>query len=116
MRHLALAALAGLLATPAAAHHGWGGYDAANPVTLDGTIERIEPAGPHVTIMIRSGAKTLEIVLAPPSRMNNRGLPPSDLKVGETVRVLGYRHRARDDEVRAEWIVTPDMRQAVQLR
>ena len=41
-------------------------------------------------------------VLAPPSRMQRRGLPPEQLQVGETVSVVGYPHRSEAGEMRAE--------------
>jgi hypothetical protein len=115
-RPFTVAVLALLTATPAAAHHGWGSYDASNPVTLNGTIERVQPAGPHTTIWLKAGAKTWEIVLAPPSRMSNRGLPASSLRIGEAAKVHGYASRAHEDELRAEWIVTQATSEPVQLR
>ncbi|MEJ0019956.1 MAG: DUF6152 family protein [Acetobacteraceae bacterium] len=115
-RLLVLAMLAALATSPAAAHHGWGSYDAASPLTLNGTIERVQPSGPHTTIWLKSGAKTWEIVLAPPSRMANRGLPADNLRAGQDVRVYGYPSRAHDDELRAEWIATAATPDPVQLR
>jgi hypothetical protein len=115
-RPFIVAVLAALTATPVAAHHGWGSYDASNPVTLSGTLERVQPTGPHTTIWLKSGAKTWEVVLAPPSRMTNRGLPASNLRVGEAAKVHGYPSRAHADELRAEWIATPATPEPVQLR
>lgn len=108
--------LALAVATPAAAHHGWGSYDANNPQTLSGTIERVQPSGPHAMIWLKTSAKTWEVVLAPPSRMSNRGLPSDTLKVGQPVQVHGYPSRAHDDEMRAEWISTAGTATPVQLR
>lgn len=102
-RAILVALLAGLPAT-ALAHHGWGSYDAQNPQTLSGTIERVEFANPHATVWLKTPAKTWEVVLAPPFRMTNRQLPGSALKEGEQVEVMGYPHRTRDVELRAEWI------------
>jgi len=102
-RAILAALLAGLPAT-ALAHHGWGSYDAQNPQTLTGVIERVEFANPHATIWLKTPGKTWEVVLAPPFRMTNRSLPGSALKEGEEVTVMGYPHRTRDVELRAEWI------------
>ncbi len=44
------------------------------------------------------------VVLAPPSRMERRGLPAAMLKVGETATVVGYPHRSDPNEMRAERI------------
>ena len=53
-------------------------------------------------------------MLAPPSRMENRGLPRSALVPGRTVTVVGYPNRHKPDEMRAERI-TVDGR-TVELR
>ena len=44
------------------------------------------------------------MVLAPPSRMEARGLPPEDLRKGNTVTVVGYPNRRKAEEMRAERI------------
>ena len=44
------------------------------------------------------------MTLAPPSRMENRGLPAATLKPGTTATVMGYPNRTDPDEMRAEWI------------
>jgi len=117
LRRLALALpLLSWTAMPAAAHHGWGGYDAAAPVTLSGTIERVAPAGPHAMLWLRTAEKTWEVVLAPPSRMANRGLPATRLQQGQQVEVMGYPHRQHADELRAEWIRPAGAGQPTQLR
>jgi uncharacterized protein DUF6152/TOBE domain-containing protein len=105
------------LAHPAAAHHGWGGYDAAAPVTLSGSVERVEAQGPHATLWLRAAdGRTWEVVLAPPTRMANRGLPATRLEPGQRVEVMGYPHRTQPGEMRAEWIRAPGLAQPVQLR
>lgn len=101
---------------PAAAHHGWGGYQADAPQSLTGRIERVQAGGPHAIIWLRTETKTWEVVLAPPSRMRNRGLPPDTLRAGQAVEVRGYPHRTQANELRAEWIRPEGVAQPVQLR
>ena len=115
-RLMILGPLTSLLATPVLAHHGWGSYDANQPETIKGMIEQVQPNGPHALIWLKVGAKSWEVVLAPPSRMANRGLPTTELKVGETVEIYGYPHRSRGDEIRAEWIRTTASPNPIQLR
>ena len=43
-------------------------------------------------------------MLAPPSRMENRGLSKDMLKVGATATVEGYANRNKPEEMRAERI------------
>ncbi len=104
MRRLALPALLALLAGPAIAHHGWGSYDAAHPVTVTGAILTSKFENPHVTIAVRGADKEWTVTLAPPSRMSNRGAVAAVVAVGKTVSAYGYPSTAQKDEMRAERI------------
>lgn len=107
-RQLVLFGLALGILCPAAiasAHHGWSGYDADQVLTIEGTITALAYRNPHVTIGLKTAPKTWEIVLAPPFRMQSRGLPDGALKVGDTVTVIGYPHKTEQTELRAERIV-----------
>jgi hypothetical protein len=104
-RRRILAALAGVpLAGPALAHHGWGSYASDQPLTLVGTVERVSFENPHGVLVLKTPEKVWEIVLAPPFRMISRGLQESQIQPGDTVEVMGYPHRTRAIELRAEWI------------
>jgi hypothetical protein len=105
-RRAVVLALPGLFvaARLAHAHHGWGGYDAANPLELTGTVESSAFENPHGILMLKTDAKTWEVVLAPPFRLQARGVTPQMLAVGATLEAYGYPHRTRDIELRAEWI------------
>ena len=72
------------LATAAFAHHGWSGYDATKPVTVTGTIREAGYEHPHGFVRLQAPEKTWMVTLAPPSRMENRGLPAAMLKPGTT--------------------------------
>lgn len=89
----------------AAAHHGWSEYDSSKELKLTGTISESGYEHPHGHIKLVTPGKTWIAVLAPPSRMTSRGLPPADLKVGSTVTVVGYPNRSKPDEMRAERII-----------
>ena len=92
------------LATAAVAHHGWSGYDATKPLTVTGTIKEAGYEHPHGFVRLQSSEKTWVVTLAPPSRMENRGLQSAMLKPGTTATVMGYPSRTDPDEMRAEWI------------
>jgi hypothetical protein len=104
-RLLRIALLAGL-ATPvlSLAHHGWSGYETDKPLKLAGTIREAGYEHPHGYIRLESQGKTWLVVLAPPSRMENRGLPAAMLKAGVAAQVEAYRHRSDPEEMRAERI------------
>jgi hypothetical protein len=92
-----------LMSTAAFAHHGWTGYN-EEAQKLSGVIEETSYASPHGSIRLKTGDKTWLVILAPPSRMTNRGLTPEMLKVGSNVSVEGYQHKTDEGEMRAERI------------
>jgi hypothetical protein len=93
-----------IAALPAAAHHGWSEYDSTQTLTVTGKILESGYEHPHGHVRLETPGKTWLVVLAPPSRMENRGLPPTDLKKGNTVTVVGYPNRGKPEEMRAERI------------
>ena len=97
-------ALAAALALPAAAHHGWSEYDATKPLTFTGKILESGYEHPHGHIRLETPGKTWLVILAPPSRMENRGLPAAEISKGKTVTVVGYANREKAEEMRAERI------------
>jgi hypothetical protein len=92
------------LAAPAAAHHGWSGYDSSKETTLTGTIRESGYEHPHGYIRLEASGTVWVVVLAPPSRMENRGLPRAALQPGATATIVGYPNRTDPDEMRAERI------------
>ena len=98
--------LGAALAAPIAvtAHHGWSEYDSANALKLTGKIVESGYEHPHGHVRLEAPGKTWEVVLAPPSRMERRGLEKSALKPGATVTVEGYPNREKPEEMRAERI------------
>jgi hypothetical protein len=102
---LAGGAALGVLGLGAAwAHHGWGGYDADNKLTLTGTIVEAIYANPHGTMRLQTPDKIWTVVLAPPSRLERRGVTPEMLAVGATAAVEGYPSKSEPEELRAERI------------
>ena len=99
-----VAALVASLPSGVFAHHGWSEYDSATLLTLTGTIEEAGYEHPHGYVKLKTPTKTWNAVLAPPSRMENRGLPKDALKVGATATVEGYANRNKAEEMRAERI------------
>ncbi len=104
---LQLALVAAVVVTAAAgayAHHGWGGYDNTKVLNLTGTIRDATYEHPHGTIKLVTEDKTWEVVLAPPSRMEVRGLTKTMLAAGTRATVIGYPHRNDPDEMRVAWV------------
>jgi Family of unknown function (DUF6152) len=103
-RVILVALLVVLGAGTAAAHHGWSGYDASKEMTLTGTIKEAGYEHPHGSVRLQTPDKTWIVVLAPPSRMENRGLRREMLAPGTQATVVGYPNRTDPDELRAERI------------
>ena len=107
MRRLPIGLIAAAIATaavPSSAHHGWGSYDAAKPITVSGPILTSKYENPHATITVRSSDKVWTVTLAPTFRMENRGAKADVVKAGKTVSAYGYASTVEKDEMRAERI------------
>ena len=79
-----------LMALAAYAHHSYGAYFEDQTVTLDGTIETIRFANPHVVLTLRTDQAqvyTLEWQNLIQLRHGNVG--PATLKAGDRVIVIG---------------------------
>jgi Family of unknown function (DUF6152) len=98
------AAVVLVFTTPATAHHGWSGYDSSQELAVTGTIQESGYEHPHGYVRLQAPGKTWVVVLAPPSRMERRGLPRTMLASGTQATVVGYPSRTDPEEMRAERI------------
>lgn len=86
-------------ALPAAAHHSFATeYDRARPVSVTGTVSKVEWRNPHIWFYVdvkdeRGRVTTWGFSGAPPAFLQRQGIPRDVLKVGDTVRVDGFRAR-----------------------
>lgn len=95
------------LAFPLAAlgHHGWSEYDSSKMLKLTGKVVVSGYEHPHGHIRLEAPGQTRRVVLAPPSRMERRGLEKGMLRPGAVVTVEGYASRENPGEMRAERII-----------
>ncbi|HET8727861.1 MAG TPA: DUF6152 family protein [Alphaproteobacteria bacterium] len=89
---------------PAWAHHGWSSYDAETVLVLEAPILAARYQNPHGEIEMEAEGTRWLVTLAPPARMERRGLSREQLVPGKTVTVEGYPSREHEDEMRAERI------------
>jgi hypothetical protein len=90
---VALVFAAFVFASPAGAHHGWGGY-VEQLSDLSGTVVTpVSMAGPHATLKVSAEGHEWNVVLAPPPRAAQAGLKDGMIPAGEKVIVHGQRHR-----------------------
>ena len=93
-----------LASAPALAHHGWSEYDSSKALRLTGKIVESGYEHPHGHVVLETPEKKWNVVLAPPSRMEFRGLSKEMLAPGGQATVEGYANRGKPDEMRAERI------------
>ena len=108
-RRLFLSLATALAPGVAIAHHGWGGYDTSRSFTVTGEILKSTYENPHCEIEMEVEGKHWHFVLAPPSRMQRRGIAP-----GKTCTVFGYPNTSNSDEARVEYIILDGKR--IELR
>lgn len=83
----------------------WDAYDRTKPQALSGVIKAAQyNREAYASLTIDSGGRTWTIILAPPVRMDFRGLTEDMLTPGVTVAVEGFQSRQTRDELRAETI------------
>ncbi|MEQ1887323.1 MAG: DUF6152 family protein [Bryobacteraceae bacterium] len=93
---LAAVALGLCIAAPVSAHHSFAAeYDSKKPVTLSGTVTKMEWTNPHarfyVDVKDANGAVTnWELELGSPNGLMRLGWTRSSLKAGDGVTVEGY--------------------------
>ncbi|MDO8410180.1 MAG: DUF6152 family protein [Phenylobacterium sp.] len=105
---LTIAALAlGLAAAPGAsfAHHGWSSYDATELVRVTAPLSDVSWGNPHGAAKVVHDGKTWDVILAPVSRMEARGLTREMLGPGKTVTLEGYARRDGTAELRLERVI-----------
>jgi hypothetical protein len=100
---LAVASLA-LFSSSTSAHHGWSNYDEKKTLNFTGIIRESSYENPHGMAQLDVDGTMWTVVLAPPSRMQARGLSQEMLKPGASATVEGYPHRSTQGEMRAERI------------
>jgi hypothetical protein len=98
----AVVAAASPASSPAWAHHGWGSYDANRVLTFEAKVIEASYGFPHGEVVMEAGGKRWRCILAPPSRMENRGLKKEAIAPGATIKVEGYPSKVHDDEMRVE--------------
>ena len=121
MRVLQLAVCAALAAaltgeTPASAHHAFSAeFDAAKPVTLKGTVTRMEWINPHAWIHldVKREDGTVEkwmIEGGTPNTLVRRGFTRESLMIGTEITVEGFMARNGAKRANGRDLILPDGR------
>ena len=104
------------LARPAFAHHSFAAeYDAQQPITLSGTIARVEFVNPHAWVYIDApdadGKLTRwNVEMGSPNALIRRGINQNTVPVGTQVSIDGYRAKDGSNTINSTTIKLPDGR------
>ena len=89
MHRSLLMMIATLIPAAALAHHGWSTYDPDKPISVTGKLNSVTWSNPHARAKIVHQRRTWDVVLAPITRMQARGLTAAMLTSGKPVTLQG---------------------------
>lgn len=95
---------AAVIGVPAAAfaHHGWSSYDETKAIKHRAPLIDVRWGNPHGSAKVRYKGATWDVILAPVSRMEARGLSRAMVGPKQTVVIEGYPRRDGAREMRIE--------------
>jgi hypothetical protein len=103
-----------LAAVPVLAHHSFAAeYDSGTPVTLSGTITKIEWTNPHAYVYLDVKGEDGKVVAwgiegYPPNTLRRTGFSRNLLKEGDKVTITGWRARDNAARLAAREVTLPD--------
>lgn len=117
IRHFAwILGLSSFAAVPLAAHHSFAAeYDGTKPITINGTVTKIEWTNPHARIYIdakddKGTVINWNIELGGPLQLNRLGWKRDSVKAGDAVKIEGYLAKDGSKMANARNIVFADGR------
>jgi hypothetical protein len=109
--------LGAITAVPVVAHHAFAAeFDANKPLTITGTVTKIEWTNPHARFYVDAKDESGKVVnwdfeLGPPNGLMRRGWSRNSLKPGHVVTVTGFRSKIAPYVVNARTVTLADGRQ-----
>ena len=102
---IAAAFAAFMIPAVAFAHHGWSSYDAKTTIKHSAKLTDLTWGNPHGAAKVVYQNKTWDVVLAPVTRMEQRGLTRDMLAPDKTVTIEGYPRIDGTAEMRIERVI-----------
>jgi hypothetical protein len=87
------------------AHHGWSSYDATKLMTVEAPLKAVSWGNPHGTAKVKWQKAEWDVILAPVSRMEARGLTEEMVSKGQKVTLIGYPRNDGSKEMRIERVI-----------
>jgi hypothetical protein len=97
IRILAGAAVAGMLAGTAIAHHGFS-WAETDQIDLKGTIVAISFAPPHPAMDVRAQDGVWRVELSNPNQTQRSGFVEGQAKIGDEITATGHRSQDPDEK------------------
>ena len=113
---LVIAGIMSTIVVRVSAHHSFAAeFDQNQPITLRGTITKVERTNPHGWIYIdvkepSGGVKNWAVETNAPAMLARRGLTKEALAIGTEVKVDGYRAKDGSRMVNGTTVTFPDGR------
>ena len=90
-------------------HHSFAAdFDLAKPVTLSGTVTKIEWLNPHVHIYLSAGGEAWTVEMGSPNGLRQRGWTAQTMKIGDVITVSGSRAKDGSRTANARFIMLPN--------
>ncbi len=102
-------------AVPARSHHAEPLYDMKHPITVTGSVGRVEWSNPHVYLYVnvladKGGTEEWSIELDSPHSLQHNGWTPKTVKAGDRIACTGGRAKSGARALRSASVELPDGR------